>query len=103
MALRFSPERLRSAREKAGLTQKGAAKALGVSYQTYQNWEYGSQDPRINQLLASSSVEFVSDAMKERQSPGSMGLLDTIYKGDCQNDLFGVRSPQEMDASCSDG
>jgi DNA-binding XRE family transcriptional regulator len=51
MARRFSPERLRLARERAGFTQKSAAKAVGVSYQTYQNWEYGKLAPRINELL----------------------------------------------------
>ena len=51
MAPRFSPEHLRVARERAGFTQKAAAKALGVSCQTYQNWEYGKLDPRINELL----------------------------------------------------
>lgn len=33
-------------------------------------------------------TESVSDAMKERQLAGSMGLLETIYKGGCQDDLL---------------
>ncbi len=52
----FSPRRLRAARESARLTQKDAAKQLGVSYQTYQFWEQGRQEPRINYLLAAAKL-----------------------------------------------
>jgi len=51
MAKRFSPEYLRSARNQAGYTQKEAAEALNVSYQTYQYWENGKQLPRTDKLL----------------------------------------------------
>jgi transcriptional regulator with XRE-family HTH domain len=51
MAKRFSPERLRSARNQAGYTQKEAAEVLNVSYQTYQYWEHGRQLPRADKLL----------------------------------------------------
>lgn len=34
-------ERLKAAREMAGLTQDAAAKALGVTYQAISNWERG--------------------------------------------------------------
>ena len=46
--------------------------------------------------------DVVSDGMKE-QSPGSMGLTETIYKGGCQDDILWIRSPQEVDASSSNG
>lgn len=51
MARRFSPARLRSARRQAGYTQRKAAEALDVSYQTYQYWEQGKQCPRVNDCL----------------------------------------------------
>ena len=39
-------------REKAGLTQKEAASAFGVSIQSVSNWETGTRRPSLEQLCA---------------------------------------------------
>lgn len=44
-------EQLRQARERQGLTQKDAAAKLGVSLETYQNWETGKNKPRPSNYL----------------------------------------------------
>lgn len=41
---------LRAARVNAGLKQKEAAKALGVSNKTLSNWENGLSTPKANQI-----------------------------------------------------
>jgi len=43
---------LRAARVNAGLTQDRAAKALGVTRKTLQNWEKGVTSPSVKQALA---------------------------------------------------
>ena len=42
--------RLRSLREKAGLTVEEVAEALGVSCKTVYSWEQGRTEPKIDQL-----------------------------------------------------
>ena len=45
-------ENLRKLREEAGLTQAEIAKKAGVPFRSYQNWEAGSREPRIQGLAA---------------------------------------------------
>lgn len=45
-------ENLRRLREAAGLTQSQAAQRAGVPFRSYQNWEIGSREPRIDALAA---------------------------------------------------
>lgn len=42
--------KIREARLKAGLTQKGLAKKLNVTYQQVQKWETGERNPKIKSL-----------------------------------------------------
>ncbi len=42
-------DRLRKAREHAGLQQKDMAKAFGVTAKTISNWEHGRGSPRGDQ------------------------------------------------------
>ncbi len=37
--------KIRSAREKAGLTQKGMSKALGIPLRTIEDWDRGTRKP----------------------------------------------------------
>lgn len=46
----LSPERLKVAREAAGLNQRDAATAVGVSRATIQNAEAGTSTPRADAL-----------------------------------------------------
>ena len=39
-----------AARVNAGLTQKEAAKEIGVSCETIKNWEKGKTSPKVNQI-----------------------------------------------------
>jgi len=49
-------ERLRAAREAAGLSQTKLAKLLGVAKQTISAWEVGKQPPMITTILKISAV-----------------------------------------------
>lgn len=39
---RLTPDQLKERRHALGMSQKAAAKALGVAPRTYQNWEMGA-------------------------------------------------------------
>lgn len=43
-------ENLRAQREAKGWTQTQAAEAAGVSFRSYQNWEIGGREPRLDAL-----------------------------------------------------
>ena len=43
--------RLKELREEKGLTQKQAAKYLSMQQQTYQRYERGRREPRIDMLI----------------------------------------------------
>lgn len=45
-------DNLKRLREKAGLTQAQAAAAAGVAFRSYQNWEAGVREPRLDALKA---------------------------------------------------
>ena len=55
-------ERLRRAREAAGLTVADAAGRLGVLKSTWQAWEAGRKEPRANRLAMIAGVLGVSPA-----------------------------------------
>jgi transcriptional regulator with XRE-family HTH domain len=57
-------ENLRRLRERAGLTQTEMARKAGVPFRSYQNWEAGSREPRIQALAAlARAVEVSLDAL----------------------------------------
>lgn len=43
-------DNLRKLRETKGWTQTEAAQAAGVSFRSYQNWEIGGREPRLDAL-----------------------------------------------------
>ena len=49
-------ERLRNAREAAGMSQQQMASRLGVKGSTVNNWEAGKEDPRANRLQMIASL-----------------------------------------------
>ena len=49
-------ERLRNAREAAGMSQQQMASRLGVRGATVNNWEAGKEDPRANRLQMIASL-----------------------------------------------
>lgn len=53
-------ERLRSAREAAGLSVEQAARRLGVLKSTWQAWEADRKEPRANRLTMTAGVLGVS-------------------------------------------
>ena len=78
-------------REKAGLTQKEAASAFGVSIQSVSNWETGTRRPSLEQLCAIADHYNVStDQLLGRQKldvlvvnadppPKTEGLVDVVF------------------------
>jgi transcriptional regulator with XRE-family HTH domain len=55
-------KRISAARRRAGLKQADAARALGVSVQSFQQWEAGRTSPRGSRLAQLASVLGVSIA-----------------------------------------
>jgi transcriptional regulator with XRE-family HTH domain len=49
-------ERLRNAREAAGMSQQQMASRLGVKGTTVNSWEVGKEDPRANRLQMIASL-----------------------------------------------
>ncbi len=43
-------QNLKKCRESKGWTQSRAAEAAGVSFRSYQNWEIGGREPRLDAL-----------------------------------------------------
>ena len=53
-------EKLKNAREKAGLSQKDVAEALNISRQSVSKWETGKAYPDIDNLIILSELYNVS-------------------------------------------
>lgn len=63
-------DNLRKLREARGWTQAEAAGAAGVPFRTYQNWETGQREPRLNALVALAAAFDVStDQLLEGVGP----------------------------------
>ncbi len=60
-------ENLKALREKAGLTQAQMAARAGVPFRTYQNWEGGFREPRLQALapLADALGVTVDELIRE--------------------------------------
>lgn len=43
--------KLQAAREKSGKTQAQVARAVGITEQTYQRYEYGTQEPGVRTAI----------------------------------------------------
>lgn len=48
--------RLQAAREKSGKTQAQAARLAGITEQTYQRYEYGTQEPGVRIAIRIAKV-----------------------------------------------
>lgn len=53
-------ENVKKCRESKGWTQSQAASAAGVSFRSYQNWEIGGREPRLDALKKLSEAFGVS-------------------------------------------
>jgi transcriptional regulator with XRE-family HTH domain len=64
-------ENLRKLREKKGWTQTEAAQAAGVSFRSYQNWEIGGREPRLDALkkLAEAFGVTTDDLLEGHDGP----------------------------------
>lgn len=72
-------QRIRAAREEAGLTQEDVARAIGVTAQTPSRWERDTSVPRVRQLRALAGLfEKPADHFQEAAvaSPDSFTLQD---------------------------
>lgn len=56
----LSPENMKRAREKSGLTQKTAAEQLGLSVQTLQAYEQGRFEPLVENIRKMSRLYGIS-------------------------------------------
>lgn len=69
-------ENLRRVREAAGLTQGQAAGKAGVPFRSYQNWELGVREPRLEALAALAAAfgvsadELITDGTKGKRRKG---------------------------------
>jgi transcriptional regulator with XRE-family HTH domain len=62
-------ENLRRLREAAGLTQTAMAEKAGVPFRSYQNWEAGVREPRIQALAALAAAVGVTVDELIREGP----------------------------------
>ena len=69
---RFSPKRLRSHRERLGLSAADYAKLVGVSSQSIYLWEQGKARPRAQQLAALVAVRGIG----KREAQKRLEMLD---------------------------
>lgn len=63
---------LKELRKKKGVSQEDAAKALGITLRTYQNYEYGQREPNIRMILKLSDYfDVTTDYLlgRERKNP----------------------------------
>lgn len=58
--VKMLPTRLKTAREKRGLTQPNMADALEVTLRAYQRYEAGERDPSFDSLLIISKTLRIS-------------------------------------------
>lgn len=68
MAVRYQ-SRVRRARQRAGYSQEGLARELGVSRQTIANIERGTSEPRVLLALAIAALVGVAVAELFRKGP----------------------------------
>lgn len=66
-------DNLRATREEKGWTQAQAAKAAGVALRSYQNWEIGGREPRLDALvsLAEAFNVTVDSLLRNHKPPKS--------------------------------
>jgi transcriptional regulator with XRE-family HTH domain len=64
-------DNLRRLREAAGLTQTAMAEKAGVPFRSYQNWEAGVREPRIQALAALAAAVGVTVDELIREPPGA--------------------------------
>jgi transcriptional regulator with XRE-family HTH domain len=56
-------------RQRAGLTQEAAARALGISAETMTNWEAGFSEPKVSQLLDMAKLYRVDPSVLLTRAP----------------------------------
>lgn len=66
-------------RERAGLTQEGAARLLGESIHTYRQWEYAR---RLPNWRAREAIKAVIEATEAELSRGTAGTTDSVQATD---------------------
>lgn len=72
-------QKIRNARNSAGLTQEQAAEALGVSRQTVSNWENEKSFPDIVSVIRMSDLYSVSlDHLLKEEKPMKENYLDYL-------------------------
>lgn len=80
-------ENLRRLREAAGLTQTEMAKLAGVPFRSYQNWEIGTREPRIDALssLAKACGVPVDELLGDGSSKTARAIPSTPPGGELQS------------------
>jgi len=74
---------LKELRKKKGVSQEDAAKALGITLRTYQNYEYGQREPNIEMILKLSDYFNVSTDYllgREKKKSPEMTSEDTRFE-----------------------
>ncbi len=104
-------EKLKTARENAGLTQRELAERAQSHYRTIQNWEYGVRQPRsldavsrIAEVLGVSSEALLNDSdtsivrAEKKSSSKAAGELKELV-----NEVIGLFAGGELDEDEKDG
>jgi len=104
-------EKLRSARENAGLTQKELAERAGTHHRTIQNWEYGARLPRnlnavcrVADILGVSPESLLNDSetyiIKAEEQGGTKAAKELK---ELVSEVIGLFAGGELDEEEKDG
>ena len=104
-------EKLKSARENAGLTQKELAERAGSHHRTIQNWEYGARLPRnldvvcrVADVLGVSSESLLNDSdtyiIKAEEQGGSKAARELE---ELVGEVIGLFAGGDLDEDEKDG
>ena len=104
-------EKLKSARENAGMTQKELAERAGTHHRTIQNWEYGARLPRnldvvcrVADVLGISSESLLNDSetiiIKAEEQGGSKAARELE---ELVGEVIGLFAGGDLDEDEKDG
>lgn len=95
-------DKIREARVKAGLTQKDVADCLGVTYQSFAQYERGTRNPKISTLKKISEAigvdyhVFIDDGMRQTDHEERTTMGMTIYDIDARIEALSNAAEDDM-------
>ena len=87
-------ERLKKLRKKSGLTQEELAEKTGYSIMTIRRWEWGTRNPRLEEIKALAQALNVSEAdLLNDPPPQPDGWVLTVRMSNNNEEVIDLTSP----------